>query len=70
MLQYKNFEVSGKQYVKAYSDTGMYLRSGNMLCSDAFFPEEENLKFIESRIPIGSFNKNLKGEKNWVNLRR
>ena len=69
MLKYKEFEVSGTTYVKAYSNSGMYIRRGNMLCSDAYYPKEDNLIFVQTRIPIGSFNKNLKGEKNWVNLR-
>ena len=69
MLKYQEFEVNDQKYVKAYSDTGMYIRSNGVLYNEVFFEKEKNLKFVQTRIPIGSFEKNLKGEKHWVNLR-
>lgn len=54
MLEYKKFKINDKDFIKAYSTTGMYIRHENVLLPEAIFPSDEKHIFIQTRTPIKS----------------
>ena len=54
MLDYKKFKVNDKEFTKAYSTSGYYICSGNVLVPEAIFPSDEKHIFIQTHTPIKS----------------
>ena len=52
MIVKENIEISGKQFVKQYSDSGLYIERDGAKYSEAIDPIEIPREYTETDVPI------------------
>lgn len=52
MIVIENIEISGKQFVKQYSDSGLYIERDGAKYSEAIDPIEIPREYTETDVPI------------------